>query len=91
MEKIAIANGTSNRPRGNAKEVERILTYQRYGRRTHMQSRIRNGRMRKKTKRELVLANLELGTREKLCVFWIAATEMAESSMEIYTEGENTG
>ena len=85
-----MANGTSNRPRENTKEVERILTHQRNGRRTHMQSRIRNGRTRKKTKSELVLANLELEARKKFCVFWRAATEMTESSMEIYTEGENT-
>src|SRR6266542_2079221 len=56
-----------------------------------MQSRIRNGRTRKKTKSELVLANLELGAREMFCVFWRAATEMTESSMEIYTKGETRG
>ena len=40
---------------------------------------------------ELVLANLELETRERLCVFWRVATEMMESSMEIYTKGETRG
>src|SRR6266540_4542611 len=86
-----MAKGTSNRPRENAKEVERILTHQRNGRRTHMQSWIRNGRTRKKMNSELVLANLELETREKFCVFWRAAITMAKSSMEIYTKGETLG
>jgi len=86
-----MATGNSNRPRKNTREVERILTHQRNGRRTHMQSRIRNGRTRKKTENELVLANLDLKTREKLCVFWRAAIGTTESSMEIYTKGENTG
>ena len=81
----------SNRPRKNIREVERILTHQRNGRRTHMQSRIRNGQTRKKTKSELVLANLEMGARERFYVFWRAAKEMTESSMEIYIKGETRG
>ena len=40
---------------------------------------------------ELVLANLELETREKFCVFWRAAIGTTESSIEIYTKGGNTG
>src|SRR6266508_4356627 len=90
-EKKAMANRTSNRPRENAKEVERILTHQRNGRRTHMQSRIRNGRTRKKKNSELVLANLELETREKFCVLWRVAIGTTESSMEIYIKGGTRG
>jgi len=90
-EKIAIANGTSNRPRENAKEIKRILTHRRNGRRTHMQSRIRNGRTRKKINSELVLANLELETREKLFVF---SGEQQQNGRELngdLYQGRNNG
>src|SRR5438128_7690095 len=74
----------------NTKEVERILTHQRYGRRTHMQSRIRNGRTRKETNSEPVLANSETGgKREVLCVLECSNNNGEELNGDLYQGRKN--